>query len=309
MLGRLSTAGERLTINGNPERRRGSTTWLGLALPALALILAAGCIPADFAPEPKQAGVDLDSLPGQYSKAQKPSSTKVTPPSKEEPLDEDIVAPDQPGGEDGEEKELSKGQLAKAPKLRPKGLKFGMTTEQVAKIYEKVIDQDYLPKWEDVEPGVQMQRLEREIEEKKMELRRDQIDFDGTPTGLEGTALQNEYTHNNKEALMRIPRKKKVRHFFFIQGGVWKVIDVYELGAKSRWGVDFNSAVEKLTKTLKGPEGMRLPADPSIGRFEEVVWMDGKTLLRLINMGQSKFAIGYVNQKTAENISKLRKNK
>jgi hypothetical protein len=306
VLGRFSEPDE-LTINGNPPRR-GSKTCLGLALPALALILAAGCIPADFAPEPQQAGVDLDSLPGQYSKPHKSeASTPITPPSKEEQLDEDIVAPPDSAG--GEKKELSKGQLAKAPELRPKGLRFGMSIDDIVKVYEQVVDQDYLPKWEEVEPGVQMQQLEREIEEKKLELRRDQIDFDGTPTGMEGTALQNEYTHNNKEALLRIPRKDKVRNIFFIQGGAWKVIDVYELGEKSRWGADFNSAVEKLTKILKGPEGIRLPADQSIGRFEEVVWMDGKTLLRLINMEDGKFAIGYVDQKVAENISNLRKSK
>lgn len=262
------------------------------------VLLATGC---DFnPPPPKQASVALPPLPPEPAK---PRPSRTTTDAEPEPPDLEPL----PSDGETNNPELDKGKLNKVPALRPLGLRWGLSPNEVAIIYEKVIDKEYLPRWAKVEPGVQMQQLEQEIADRKYELRRDQVDFDGTPSGYESTPFRNEFTQNTGESVLRIQRAGKKRHIFFINDKAWKVMDVYPLGEGSRWGADFPAAVAKITTVMNAPEGIHLKEDPGIGRIEEVVWTDGKTILRLMNMGGGELCIGYVDRATADRISELRK--
>ena len=50
-----------------------------------------------------------------------------------------------------------------ALRISPKGLRFGMSPKKVGRVYEKVIDRDYLKRFQKVSPGIEQQRLEHEI--------------------------------------------------------------------------------------------------------------------------------------------------
>ena len=192
--------------------------------------------------------------------------------------------------------------------LTPKGLRFGMTPNQVATRYEKLIDKDYLKRFQATDPGIEQQRLEVEVEQKKALFRRGKIDFGDLPTGLDGSRLAGEFSYRNREAMMQIERRGKKRMLFFIRGKLWKLFDVYPLNSKSRWGTDFKAAIARLEKRL-GAEGRLRAADPSAGlRHDEVDWASGGIRLRAINWEKS-FAISYVDQRTENRIDSLRKNK
>jgi hypothetical protein len=193
-------------------------------------------------------------------------------------------------------------------KVTPKGLKFGMKLKDVLKVYNNVIEADFKPRWKQVEPGIQMERLKNEIQTAKDNFRLSYQDFDGKPASLDGSPLRGEYTHNNKEGFMRISRKGKVRRLFFIRG---KLLDEYKLGSQSKFGIDFKQAVTTIQKRLgKEVEGRPLKADEEKGRVnEEVDFSDGKVHLRLVNLGQGKLGIAYVDLDTEGRLSSLRKDK
>ena len=86
-------------------------------------------------------------------------------------------------------KKPPEGTLEKDIKLAPEGIRWGMTVEHLAKIYDRYFDEVYLPKYKRVEPGVQMDRLDAEVKEKKDLIRRSWIDFGDTPTGVDNTPL------------------------------------------------------------------------------------------------------------------------
>ncbi len=189
--------------------------------------------------------------------------------------------------------------------LAPRGLRFGMTPKQVARVYEKLIDRDYLKRFQATEPGIEQQRLEAEVAQKKAFFRRGKIDFGDLPTGLDGSPLSGEFSYGNREAMMQIKRRGKQRMLFFIRGKLWKLFDVYTLGPKSRWGADYKTAVARLEKRL-GTEGRVRVADPSAGlRHDEVDWASGGIRLRAINWDKS-FAISYVDQRPDNGIDSLR---
>lgn len=200
-------------------------------------------------------------------------------------------------------------QLQEPLGIGPKALAWGMTQKEVAKVYDDVIDKDYLPRWEEVQPGVGMKQLENEIEAKKNEFRQSKVEFGELPTNLDGTAFTGEFTYRNGESMMSIDRKGFKRHLFFIKGKLWKTIDVYPYGEKGRYGKDLKAAIEKLEKALGAP-GRQLDAKPEEGRTRtELDWQDAKTHLRAAAWTEKSFALIYEDRDTAGRIASLRTNK
>ena len=204
------------------------------------------------------------------------------------------------------EDEAKPGTLERVPALRPKGLKFRQSPKQVYQVYDKAIEKDYVKKYKQVEPGIQMQRLDYEKSQVKQAFRLSYLSLDNRPSSLDGTNLTTEFTYGNDEGVMDIRRKGKHRYLFFIKKQLWNVVDVYKLGGKSKWGADYDSAVKRLEKIL-GVEGKAIEADPDNGQpYEMVQWTDGKLWLRAMNWGK-KFAISYVDMGMLKKLTALRK--
>lgn len=190
----------------------------------------------------------------------------------------------------------------------PSKLSWGQSSKQVGAVYAGIIDSDYKPQYKKVQPGVQMQQLDAEVEEKKNAFLRSHIEFGKTPTGFDATPLKGEYTYNNKESVMSISRNGKTRHLFFIGGRLWKIVDKHPLGEKSTWGKDFASAVGKLSKYY-GVPGRVLAANPEAGRrFNEVDWQDQSTHLRAVEYSDTEFALIREDNQILPQLASLRSN-
>jgi hypothetical protein len=198
--------------------------------------------------------------------------------------------------------------IAAAPPLTPATVRFGLSVPETIRVFEKVIDDDHAKEYDDAEPGVQMERLKAEIEQKKLAFRSSLIEFNEPPSRYDATPFEGEFTYGNREAVLSIERKGRVQHMFFIRGRLWKLIDVYKLGKKTKWGEDFNKAVEVIEEKI-GTPGRRLAPDAAAGRpFEEVDWADPNTRVRLVNWG-SRLAIAYSERRTEQQLDALRTNK
>lgn len=194
--------------------------------------------------------------------------------------------------------------------LKPKGLSFGLSPGGVTKVYNRAIDADFKPRWKEVEPGVQMDRLRDEIDMAKQDFRLSYQEFDGKPTSLDATPMRSEYTHENDEAFMKSTRDGKERYLFFIGKKLWKVLDVYPLGEGAKWGLNFKEAVAKLKTRMGDVQGRALAADPDKGRpANEVDYTDGKIHMRAIELGEKELGVAYVDMETEGRIASMRKAK
>lgn len=201
------------------------------------------------------------------------------------------------------------GALSTTLRLRPRALNWGMSAKQVAKVYDKVIDKDFLPQYQKVQPGIQMKRLDDEVAYKKASFRRSTVEFGELPTRYDGSAFAGEFTYRNKEFLLELKRKIKHRHFFFIRNQLWKVVDVYLLGPNSKYGSDFKTAAAKIEKKL-GVKGFVVKANAAKGvRHNERQWTDKSSRLRVVDWGKDKFAVIYASESTLGRLDSLRTNK
>jgi hypothetical protein len=214
-------------------------------------------------------------------------------------------------GEAKKAKEAPPPTVDKKVKLSPDGLKFGMTLEEISKLYEKVLDAEFVPLYQSVEPGRRMSELDTELAEKKQLVLRNKVEFGSLPSGLENTALADEFTYNNSESMTQFPLRTGVhRYLFFFGNHLWKVYDVHKLGKKGgKLGDDYAAATATLTKQLGKPPRARKP-DPTAGRrLEQADWQDKETIIRLVDRGDGSAAIAYIDRKVEEGIDKFRTNK
>ncbi len=185
---------------------------------------------------------------------------------------------------------------------------WGASPADVAGVYDRVLEEDFRPKYKNVPAGLQQQRIDAQLVEEKAAFRRSRIDFGRLPTGLDATPLRGEYSYNNGESLMSITRNGQTRYFFFIKDRLWKVIDERKLGADSTWGGTFADAVTKLA-TNYGIPGRAREADGKDRFYAEADWRDGTTHLRAIHRGPDSVAIAAEELATLANLDQLRANK
>jgi hypothetical protein len=202
------------------------------------------------------------------------------------------------------------------------GFKWGSNHAEIIKIHNQVggvFDKDYDPILAKLQPGARMQATEAERDSKKSAFAASWIEFKDTPTGFDRTAIKDEYTYRNKEAVMYVDRAGRRRYFFFINDRLWKIYDEVALpapagppssalgGAKT-----FVEAVTKLAADLGAP-GRILAADPEKGRPHTVIdWQDASTHLRVVDRtGEPLPVVGLVleDRATLGNIATLRANK
>ena len=208
-------------------------------------------------------------------------------------------------GKKGDSKEKDSKHFA----LSPEGLKFGMSLEAIAKLYDRELDKEFLPLYKKASPGPETDALDAQLRQRKAELRRSKLAFGNTPTGVDQTALKGEYSYANGETMGRLTQRSGTeRYFFFFGDKLWKVYDEHKLKEGTRLGGTFAEAVKTLEKTLKLP-AKKVPAASAPGQnFDEVQFTTRDMLIRAVDRG-NVVGIVYVDKDVQEKLPQLRKNK
>ena len=204
----------------------------------------------------------------------------------------------------------------------PEGLRLGLTSESIAKLYDRVFTEEYLPRYKKVSPGPRMEALELELEDRKAELRR-RTEFGSVPVALESSPLKNEFSYGNRESMTQISLKRTVmsddlkqqrevgyhRYFFFFSDKSWKIYDEYKLGKKGLHST-FKDGILGLSAQL-GSKPQMLKADPSSKRdYEAAVWVEGETVVQLLNREEEDtLAIVYIQKAVLDKLDHFRPNK
>lgn len=220
-----------------------------------------------------------------------------------------VVEPRVAEGKDKPAEKSAAGVLDKAIGISPKGLHWGLTLEGVAKIYDKVFEEEYLPLLKKAQPGNEMIALEDEQRNKQGILRRGRIDFGDTPTGVDQSPLKGEYSYKNAESMATLRlRSGTERHLFFFGDKLWKVYDEHKLAKGGTLGENFEEATKTLAKRFGAP-GKLVPADYGKGQpFDEVHWRDPEKLIRAVDRGNILGMI-YADKTVQDNLGEYRKNK
>ena len=193
--------------------------------------------------------------------------------------------------------------------------RWGMSHADVARVMNRtggVFDQDYNPRLARMQPGVAMQDVESERDNRKRAFEQSWVKFEDTPTGFDNTNIKGEFTYRNHESVMYVDRGGKRRYFFFIGNSpgerLWKIYDDIPLKQGGLLGATFQQAVTKLNVQYSTPGRIRA-ANASAGLPHTIAdWQDGSTHLRAEDLGTS---VGVVleERNTLNNLAQLRANK
>jgi hypothetical protein len=204
----------------------------------------------------------------------------------------------------------------------PTGLRFGLTAESIASLYDKVFSEAFIPRYRTVSPGLRMQELDQELADKKAELRR-RTDFASEPLGgVQHTPISQEFTYGNKESMTKTvlsrtvpgeePKQKRevryLRRFLFFSDKLWKVYDEYKLG-KSGLYESFEDGVEKLSKEYKGKPQLAKADSNGQRDYDEAVWVLGDVVVKLLNReADGHLALAQIDKSVLDKLGSYRTN-
>lgn len=192
--------------------------------------------------------------------------------------------------------------------------RWGMTHRDVARIHNQtggLFDIEYNPRLARMQPGVDMQAVEAERDQKKKYFEQSYVQFLDTPTGFDNTSIKGEFTYRNHEAVMYVDRLGKRRYFFFFgtppADRLWKILDDIPLKAGGPLGATYQEAVTKLNVQLSTPARIR-PAGSQGLTYTTADWQDGSTHLRAEDRGGSVVVV-LEERNTLAALPQLRANK
>jgi hypothetical protein len=193
-------------------------------------------------------------------------------------------------------------------RLAPQGLEWGLSLQMVSKVYADALDAEYVPIFKATEPGIEAQRLDAELGEKKSIIGRNRLDFGNQPTGVDDGPLAGEYSYNNGESLTKTMLNGGTQRIFFFYGDrLWKVYDEYKVGKNSPLGTNFDDCVKALTAVFGGAP-QRLEPDPAKMRsFQEAVWATRSMHIRAVNRDfQNVCAVVWAERSVHDKLSLTR---
>jgi hypothetical protein len=171
------------------------------------------------------------------------------------------------------------------------GFKWGVNHNEIIRIYNATdsgrFDQEYNPILTKMQPGVRMQALEADRENRKAAFAATFIEFKDTPTGYDATGLKGEYSYRNHESIMSVDKDGKRRYFFFFGSPpgerFWKFYDEIPLKDGGPLGKSYQEAVTKLNVAM-GVAGRIRAADPAQGiNYTTTDWQDGTSHVRALD--------------------------
>jgi hypothetical protein len=193
--------------------------------------------------------------------------------------------------------------------LEADGVAFGMSPDDVARLYDRWWDKQFVSRYQKTNPGPKTRELDFELAQQKKVLRRIAI-FDGRATSFDKSDFRDEFAHGSDETMSSAtlsrpaptsekagimgvaPREVKpivyTRRFFFYRDKLWKIYDEYHLEATSPFGADFKQATARVEASL-GKAAKRTRGPDS--RFETVTFDTGNTRVRVVKLPKDSVAI------------------
>jgi hypothetical protein len=189
-----------------------------------------------------------------------------------------------------------------------------MSADDVARLYDRWWDKEFVSKYQKANPGPKTRELDFELAEQKKVLRRVAI-FDGRTTSFDKAEFHEEFAHGSGETMTssklvrRPPGDSKevkdakgfayTRRFFFFQDKLWKVYDEYRLDPASPLGADYKEVTARVESTLGKTAKKTRPPE---SRFESVMYDAGPNRVRVVKLGTDRVALVRIDSALAKEV-------
>lgn len=188
-------------------------------------------------------------------------------------------------------------------------LEWGWSKQKVIRHFTTEIRESYRPRLSKAPGAIEEDRLRHEMNSEIRRLRESYVEFRGRITGHDSGFLREEFTHNNREAMLRLQTERSDDYYFFINNRLWKWYRAFNTQVFA--GADF----EQFSGALQGRfgEGRERRGSLSEGgaSMHWVEWQDENTRLRAVDNNQfyGFYCLVFEHKSTLENLATLRRNK
>ncbi len=185
------------------------------------------------------------------------------------------------------------------------GIPWGLHYKHVIKMFEKKIRENYVGDFKSVTGEVEEDRLRSKMVREINKLKKSYTQFDGQRTGFEGDVIGDEFTHNNKESMLKWDAGKHVEYMFFINHRFWKRVRTFRVDSFAA-DITFDAYVSTLMNRFGDGKEMLNDKDELVG----IAWQDKNTLAIAEDRSDmyGVYSLSFIAKVTNSHLSRLRPN-
>ena len=189
------------------------------------------------------------------------------------------------------------------------GIEWGWSPDKLMEHHRRKIRSEFQPRINKARDAMTEDRLRHQRDQILRRMRESFIEFNGQTTGYDSGFLRDEFTHGNREAMLRVRGENGDDYYFFIQGRLWKWFHAFD--ASVFQGADF----EQFTQALQGRfgEGLMTTGAPDEGADERqwMEWQDETTRVRAMDNTTfyGFYSLVFEDKRTLSRLDQLRTNR
>lgn len=187
-------------------------------------------------------------------------------------------------------------------------LRWGMSESDVMRVVGYKLKEDYGDRIKKARGG-RKDSLSEEMNDKLRGLKKSVVRFDGKRSSWDASQIAGEFTHGNGETMVFVKDGKSQTYYFFINGGLWKWIKVFD--ASTFGGKNFKKFQKMVGK--KFGNGMVKSGQRLDGVNKEQTWvefLDRNSRLRAVDETKfyGSYALVFEQMETVRDLASLRSN-
>ncbi len=188
-------------------------------------------------------------------------------------------------------------------------IQWGWTPRQVYRQLKKEIEARYQEPISKTTDAIQEDRLRHQMAEEIRQIRDSFFEFDGTASAYDSGYLKGEFTHKNRESLLRVRTKTTQDYFFFINDKLWKRYRAFDAAVFEGASFDeFGRALQQRYGKARKKTGPLRPGGEPKQWYE---WREPRVLAKAVDNNEfyGFYCLILENPRTVAQLGKLRKSK
>lgn len=188
-------------------------------------------------------------------------------------------------------------------------LEWGMTREQVLEHFTSGIRDKYKPLLAKATGAIEEDKLRARMRDELGKVKSSVVDFNGKKTGADVGFLKGEFTHHNRESMLRVDEPGSQNYYFFIQNKLWKWFKAFDAGSFD--GKSFDQFAEAIQGRFGKSSVREGEAAHGGGKQKWLEWQDADTRLRAVDNKQfyGFYSLVFEDKDTLRKLPQLRTSK
>ena len=187
-------------------------------------------------------------------------------------------------------------------------IQWGWSRRELLEHFTKKIRNDFQPRIHKARDAMTEDQLRHQRDQQIRRIRSSYVEFNGQTTGHDSGFLRDEFTHRNRESMLRVRSENADNYYFFIRGRLWKWYRAFD--ASVFQGADF----DQFAASLQGRFGQgRVRSGALIEGAQErqwIEWQDDSTRARAVdnNTFYGFYCLIFEEKDTLHRLEELRTN-